>query len=38
MKTIVNAFVALAVIAGVAGSAQAFDARSLFTQLERDGK
>src|SRR5262249_1063863 len=36
MKTILSALVALSVIAGVAGSANALDAKTFFEQLDRD--
>jgi hypothetical protein len=36
MKTILSALVALSVIAGVAGTAGAFDAKSFFEQVDRD--
>ena len=35
MKIIVSALVALSVLAGVAGSASAFDAKSFFEQQDR---
>ena len=37
MKTIVSALIALSVIAGVATSASAFDAKSFYEQQERSG-
>ena len=36
MKTILSALVALAVIAGVAGSASALDAKSFYEQVDRN--
>ena len=36
MKTILSALVALSVIAGVAGSACAFDTKTFFEQVDRD--
>ena len=36
MRTILSALVALSVIAGVAGSASAFDAKSFYEQVDRD--
>jgi len=36
MKTILSALVALSVIAGVAGSARALDAKTFFEQVDRD--
>jgi len=36
MKTILSALVALSVIAGVAGSARALDAKIFFEQVDRD--
>jgi len=36
MKTILSALVALSLIAGVAGSANAFDAKAFYEQLDRD--
>jgi hypothetical protein len=36
MKTILSALVALSVIAGVAGSASAFDAKSFYERIDRD--
>jgi hypothetical protein len=36
MKTILSALVALSVIAGVAGSASAFDTKTFFEQVDRD--
>ena len=36
MKTILSALVALSVIAGVAGSANALDAKAFFEQIDRD--
>jgi len=36
MKTILSALVALSVIAGVAGSASALDAKTFFEQVDRD--
>ena len=36
MKTILSALVALSVIAGVAGSASALDAKTFFEQIDRD--
>ena len=38
MKSIVSALVALSVLAGVAGSAQAFDAKSFFEQQAKDAR
>jgi hypothetical protein len=35
MKTIVSALIALSVIAGVAGSASAFDAKTFYEQADR---
>ena len=35
MKTIVSALIALSVLTGVAASANAFDAKSFYEQLER---
>jgi hypothetical protein len=35
MKTILSALVALSVIAGVAGSANAFDAKRFYEQVDR---
>mgnify|MGYP000997325937 CR=1 FL=1 len=35
MKTILNALVAVALVAGVAGSAQAFDAKTFFEQQDK---
>jgi hypothetical protein len=37
MKTIVSALLALSVLAGIAAPAGAFDAKSFFQQLDRDG-
>ena len=36
MKTILSALVALSVIAGVAGTANALDAKAFFEQIDRD--
>jgi hypothetical protein len=36
MKTILSALVALSVIAGVAGTANALDAKSFWEQVDRD--
>jgi hypothetical protein len=36
MKTILSALVAVALLAGVAGSASAFDAKTFFEQVDRD--
>jgi len=36
MKTITSALVALLLIAGVAGTAQAFDAKTFFEQADRN--
>src|SRR5262245_58177350 len=36
MKTILSALVALSVVAGVAGTASAFDAKTLYEQLDRE--
>jgi hypothetical protein len=36
MKTILSALVALSVIAGVAGTASALDAKTFFEQIDRD--
>jgi hypothetical protein len=36
MKTILSALVALSVIAGVAGTASALDAKTFFEQVDRD--
>jgi hypothetical protein len=36
MKTILSALVALSVIAGVAGSASALDAKTFYEQVDRD--
>jgi hypothetical protein len=36
MKTILSALVALSVIAGVAGTANALDAKSFYEQVDRD--
>ena len=36
MKTILSALVALSVIAGVAGTANALDAKAFFEQVDRD--
>jgi hypothetical protein len=36
MKTILSAFVALSVIASVAGTANALDAKTFFEQVDRD--
>jgi hypothetical protein len=36
MKTILSALVALSVIAGVAGTANALDAKSYYEQVDRD--
>jgi len=36
MKLIMSALVALSVIAGVAGSANAFDTKTFFEQVDRD--
>jgi hypothetical protein len=36
MKTIVSALIALSVIAGVAGTASAFDAKTFYEQADRD--
>ena len=35
MKTIVSALIALSVIAGIAAPASAFDAKSFYSQLDR---
>jgi len=37
MKSILSALVALSVIAGVAGSASAFDAKTFYEQIDRNG-
>jgi hypothetical protein len=37
MKFLVSALVALSVLAGVAGSASAFDAKSFYEQADRNG-
>ena len=36
MKTILSALVALSLFAGVAGSANAFDAKAFYEQVDRD--
>jgi hypothetical protein len=36
MKTILSALIALSVIASVAGSASAFDAKTFYEQVDRD--
>jgi len=36
MKTILSALVALSVMAGIAGSASALDAKTFFEQIDRD--
>ena len=36
MKTITSAFVALLVIAAIAGSASAFDAKTFYEQVDRN--
>jgi hypothetical protein len=36
MKTITSALVALLLIAGVAGTAQAFDAKAFYEQVDRE--
>ena len=36
MKTILSTLVALSVIAGVAGTASAFDAKSFYEQVDRN--
>jgi hypothetical protein len=36
MKTILSALIALSVIAGVAGTASAFDAKSFYEQIDRN--
>jgi len=36
MKTITSALVALLLVAGVAGSAQAFDAKDFYEQVDRN--
>jgi hypothetical protein len=36
MKTILSTLVALSVIAGVAGTASALDAKTFFEQIDRD--
>ena len=36
MKTILSALIALSVIAGVAGSAGAFDTKAFYEQVDRD--
>jgi hypothetical protein len=36
MKTIVSALIALSVLAGVAGTVQAFDAKTFYDQVDRD--
>jgi hypothetical protein len=36
MKTITSALVALLVIAGIAGTAQAFDAKTFYEQVDRN--
>jgi hypothetical protein len=36
MKTILSALVALSVIAGVAGTASAFDAKTFYEQVDRN--
>ena len=36
MKTILSALVALSVIAGIAGSASALDAKSFYEQVDRN--
>jgi len=38
MKTIASALIALSVLAGVAAPASAFDARSLYEQLDRQAR
>ena len=38
MKTIAYALIALSVLAGVAAPASAFDARSLYEQLDRQSR
>jgi hypothetical protein len=38
MKSIMSALIALSVIAGVAGSAQAFDGKSFFEQQDKDAR
>jgi hypothetical protein len=38
MKTIVSALLALSVLTGVAASANAFDAKSFYEQLERSAR
>ena len=35
MKTLIHAFVALAVLAGVTGAAQAFDGKSFYEQQDK---
>jgi hypothetical protein len=37
MKTIVTALVALSVLTGFVASASAFDAKSFYAQVDRDG-
>ena len=37
MKTILSAIVALSVLTGVAASANAFDAKSFYEKLDRNG-
>jgi hypothetical protein len=36
MKTILSALIALSVLAGVAGSASALDAKTFFEQIDRE--
>ena len=36
MKTILSALVALSVIAGIAGTASAFDTKTFYEQIDRD--
>jgi hypothetical protein len=36
MQTILSALIALSVIAGVAGTASAFDAKSFYEQIDRN--
>lgn len=38
MKTILNALVAVALVAGVAGSAHAFDAKSFWQEQAKEAK
>jgi hypothetical protein len=36
MKTITSALIALSIIAGLAGAAQAFDAKTFYEQVDRN--